>query len=145
MGGSSSQQRRQWQSIKTKNREPYKENTLTQLCKQSRATLPWACLSFCWSLPPHAWASQLYRQSNHRAHRGVMCARCHNWLLLLAGNWKGVQQLPKGMALLKTLLGLQGFGQKCSISSNQGEQFWKDKGHLKSSGWVSLWKKTHKF
>lgn len=108
----------------------------------SRTTLPWAFLSFCRSLPPHAWASQLSRQSNHRANRGVTCARHQNWLLLPAGNWKGVQQLPEEMALLKSLLGLQGFGQKCSISSSQGEQFWKDKGHLKSSGWVSSWKKT---
>lgn len=134
-----SQWRRQWQSIKPENRELYNENTLSQVCKQSHSSLslpfllhisPTSCLGF-----------SAFQAEQSQAHRGVTCARHQNWLLPPAGNWKGVQQLPEGMALLKPLLGLQGFGQKCSISSNQGKQFWKDKGHLKSSGWVSSWKK----
>lgn len=145
----SSQQRRQWQSTEPKNRELHNENTLTQLRRQSHSSLslllllqisPTSCLGY--GAPHYYYYTQLYRQSTHRAHRGVMCARHQNWLLFPAGNWKGVQQLLEGMALPKPLLGLQGFGQKCSISSYQGEQFWKDKGHLKSSGWVSSWEKT---
>lgn len=135
----SSQQRRQWQSTEPKNTELHNENTLTQLHKQSPPSLslpfllqifPTSCLGF----------SALQAEHSQGTQRGDLCQAPE----LAPASCRELERCsatPGGVALLKPLLGLQGFGQKCSISSNHGEQLCKDKGHLKSSSWVSLWKK----